>query len=254
MKKMLIALSALVLISAAASAQMNPTARGIVVQPAANNTAPTGIPGACSPCLWYSGDSDPANPFFDGLFNADALGLSIKAQAWVPFIAASDGNPLHKHVLISAVTFNELTTTPNTNPPADFAGMTYAFRTVVLSGNGGKLGKHGTCPATSVVYTGQSPSGFNEYSYTCNLALKPFKVTVGTIYWVNVTPTFSVSNYAYLSNAIDVPGLNQFGWSDDFYNSFFDSTYFGATFEPTQNVDFNGLGEFSVAIAGTYTL
>jgi hypothetical protein len=251
MKEMMaVTLGALVLMSAAASAQ-NRTARGTVVPPGTNNAAPPVIPAACSPCLWYSGDNDVANPNWDGLFNANATWKKIKAQTWVPFIAASDGNPLHKHVSISAVTFNELTNTPDTNPPADFVGMSYAFRTNVLSGKGGALGRGGPCPATSVVYTGLSPNGWNEYSYTCSLVSNPVKVAVGTIYWVNLMPTFNVSDYAYLSNAIDVPGLNQFGWGDDFYNSFFNSAYFGDTFAPATGLG-SGFQEFSVAIAGTY--
>jgi hypothetical protein len=250
MKKMMIALTALVLISAAASAQIKADARGMVAQPRAAHAAPAVIPGACSPCLWYAGDTDLANPLWNAFFNANATWESTESSVWVPFIAASDGKPFHKHVSISAVTFNEISLTPNTLEPADFDGMTYGFRTGVSSGNGGTLGGHGTCPAVLVVYTGLSGSGFNEYAFTCMLT-HPIKLAVGTIYWVNVTPTFTVSNVAFLDNAIDVPGLNQFGWGDDFWNSFINSTSFGANFEPAQDL-FDGYGEFSVAIAGAY--
>lgn len=249
MKKMMISLSALVLISVAASAQVGSNLRANVPQPDAK---PAIVPGACSPCLWYAGDNDASNPNWDGDLNFNATFIPAENQVWVPFIAAPDGNPLHKHVLISAVTFNEIATTPNTNPPADYAGMSYGFRTGVLSGNGGTSGKHGTCPATVVVYTGLSPNGYNEYAFTCQLpGTKAAKVTVGTIYWVNVTPTFTASTYAYLGNAIDVPELSQFGWGNDNYNSFLNGAFYGLNYTPATTVG-AGFTQFSVAIAGTY--
>ena len=136
MKKILLVLGALVVISAMASGQ-SVTSRGTSLQQAAKNAAPLSIPPACSPCLWYAGDFDPGNPIASFMDNANHTFDSFKAQVWVPFIPASDGNPLHKHVLITAVTFNELTNTPDTNPPADFGGMTYGFRTGVSSGKSG---------------------------------------------------------------------------------------------------------------------
>jgi hypothetical protein len=250
MKRILIALTALVLISVSASAQRSSTVRGNDPQPAATHSA--AVPGACSPCLWYAGDFDPNNPSAEADFNANDTFDSAENQVWVPFIAAPDGNPLHKHVLISAVTFNEMATTPNTNPPADFDGMSFAFRTGVLSGNGGTLGKHGTCPATVVTYTGVSWVGLNEYSFTCQLVgTKATKVATGTIYWVNVTPTFTVSTGAYLDNAIDLPELNQLGWGDDMLNTFINGAYFGLNYTPATSV-YSGFEQFSVAIAGTY--
>jgi hypothetical protein len=214
------------------------------------------VPSGCSPCLWYGGDFDPGSAIAHTLVNTNnTYGTPFKSQVWVPFIPASDGNPLHKHVLITAVTFNQLTTTPDTNPPADFGGMTYGFRTGVLSGNGGKLGIHGACPATTIIYTGTSHNGLYEFSYTCILTIKPVKVPVGTITWVNLLPTFTVHNAAYLSDAVDVPANNQLGWSDDFYNSFFDSASLGFSFAPANTACGSaGCSQFAVAIAGTYVL
>jgi len=249
MRKMLIALSALVLVSVAASAQISSNVRGNVPKPEATHSA--SVPGACSPCLWYTGDFDPSNPHPDAELNANLPSVPAELQIWVPFIPAPDGNPLHKHVLITAVTFNELANTPNTNPPADFGGMTYGFRTGVSSGNGGTLGKHGTCPATLVVYTGVSAFGDNEYSFTCQLlGTKAVRLVVGTIYWVNVTPTFT-STEAYLDNAIDLPEVNQLGWGNDFYNSFLNGAFFSFNFGPATSVA-SDLEQFSVAIAGTH--
>src|ERR1039457_6126317 len=85
------------------------------------------------------------------IWNGNSTWLGITGQQYVPFVPAPDGNPLHLHVLISSVTYNLIVNTPDTNPPADFAGMTYDFRSKeVLSGNGGTLGKHGGCYTTAV--------------------------------------------------------------------------------------------------------
>ena len=242
MKKMLIALSALVLISAGASAQINKSVGGTVAQP-----SPLAIPAACSPCLWYSGDTDASNPNWEGLANYINSTYAIDAEVWVPFIAASDGNPAHKLVLVSSITFNEIMT----NPPTDMTGMTYAFRTGVSSGNGGTLKQNNTCTTTSAVATGMTPGGYTEYAFTCYPKKFAVKIPVGTIYWVNILPTFTSSYNVFLDDAIDVPGLNQFGWSDDFYNSFFNSPYFGDNFAPATSIG-SGAQEFSVSIAGTY--
>src|SRR5208282_3526065 len=114
------------------------TLRGNVPQPDAIHSAV--VPGACSPCLWYAGDFDPSNGHPNGVLNGNFPFEGAENQVWVPFIAAPDGNPLHKHVLISAITFNEFAETPSSDPPADFDGMSYGFRTRVSSGNGGTLG------------------------------------------------------------------------------------------------------------------
>jgi hypothetical protein len=197
--------------------------------------------------LWYSGDTDPSNPNWEGLANYNNPNIGVEAEVWVPFIPASDGNPLHKIVKISSITFNEILT----NAPDDFAGMTYAVRSGVSSGNGGKLVKSDTCNTTSVVATGLTTGPYTEYSFTCSPKKFALKVNVGTIYWVNVLPTFTTSFNVFLDDAIDVPGLNQFGWSDDFYNSFFNSAFFGFSFAPATSLG-TGFEEFSVSMAGTY--
>ena len=247
MKEILIAFSALALFSAGASAQISKGARGNVGH--ADVAVTPSAPAACSPCLWYSGDTDPSNPNWNSLTNYSNPGLGVDGEIWVPFIVASDGNPAHKLVLISSITFNE----GLTNPPDDLTGITYAFRTGISSGNGGTLKQNGTCNTTSAVATGITTFSETEYAFTCFPKKFAVKIPVGTIYWVNIEPAFTSSFNVYLNNAIDVPGLNQIGWSDDFYNSFFNSAYFGDDFVPTTSIpSFTGFQEFSVSIAGTY--
>jgi hypothetical protein len=250
MKTIMIALSALAMISIA-SAQME-SARGLV-EPSGIHTL--AIPPTCTPCLWYAGDSDDANPNWNSLANANIKGGSgIVAQTWVPIVPASDGIAAHKHVLISAITFNEVATESSTNPPPDYTGMTYAFATNMLTGSGGTLGRHGTCPYTAVVFTGKQPYGYNEYSFTCQLGTTAVKVPVGTITWVNLTPEFTGADtsVAYLENAIDIPALNQYGWGDMYWDSFFNSAYFNCKWVPAASGSNLTVAAFSVAIAGTY--
>jgi hypothetical protein len=81
-------------------------------------------------------------------------------------------------------------------------------------------------------------------------------VPIGTITWVNLLPTFTVGNTAWLSDAVDVPAGDHLGWSDDFYNSFIDSVSLGYSFAPANTVTSlcgsAGCSQFAVAIAGTY--
>jgi len=170
---------------------------------------------------------------------------------YVPFVATPDGNATHLHVLISSVTFNLIMTTPDTNQPADYFNSHYEFRSKqVLAGSGGTLGRHGTCSATTIVYNYTDIYGFNQYSLTCFFTT-PVKVAVGTIYWVNIQPKFSGGTEALLVNAVNIPPLNHFGWSNDLDNSFINSASYGYTWAPTTNL--GALDEFSRAIAGTYT-
>ena len=124
------------------------------------------------------------------------------------------------------------------------------------AGNGGA--QHtAKCKSVSSSATGTTAFGFPEYSITCNLK-KAVKLTVGTQYFVNVLPTFSSGNYAYLSDEEDTPSGSQFGWGDTLYNSFFNSSAFGYTYSPTgtyaSGSACGGIGcdEFSIGFAGAY--
>lgn len=71
-----------------------------------STTAQASVPSACNPCLWYAGDFDPGNPIAATVVNTNSPWEPLKAQIWVPFIPASDGNPLHKHVLPDVFSVN----------------------------------------------------------------------------------------------------------------------------------------------------
>jgi len=237
------------------SAKTSREARGLPLQ-SRTQSAPATVPSGCNPCLWYSGDSNPANPLDDALWNCNSVayagvGEPSIEQIWVPFTPTSDGNSLHKHVSVTTVTFNEYTT----GVPTDLDGATYQFNTFVSSGNAGTaFGKPTRCAKVSAVDTGRYGEGMEEYSYTCYLK-KPIKLAVGANYWVNILPVFTNLNIAYLSDVEDMPAPNQFGWGNIYYNSY---SYgdFNYPFSPTWGANGQcygwGCDLFSIAIAGTY--
>jgi hypothetical protein len=205
----------------------------------------------CSPCLWYSGDWDPLNPNANEQFNSDVpWDHNDNGQVFVPVVATPDGNSLHKHVQISSITFNE-----SASGIDDFTTMTYELRTGVGNGIPGAVLKSGNCISATAVLTGRSSGGQSEYAFTC-VPAKPIKIAIGTIYWINTTPTFTVSNFAFLDDVEDTPAPNQFGWGDDLYNSFFYDPAFEQNFQPTWgpfgSCHAVGCDAFSVAIAGSY--
>jgi len=245
--------AAIVILVAGAFAQANrpsATAAGIRNEGAA--PIKLAAPSDCSPCLYYSGDFDASNPNADGLRNGNETWQSVDSQVWVPFTPTSDGvrsgtPPLliHKHILVTKITFNM----QMNQPPSDLSKTTWAFKTLVSSGNFGVNGPHNTCGFVAVTATGRSFNGYTEYSITCNLKTAA-KLAVGTNYWVNLYPTFTTSSYGFVSNVEDLSPPNLLGWGDDFDNSFFNSTYFGANYVPVTT--YGPFDEFSIAIAGTY--
>jgi hypothetical protein len=249
--------TAIVILVAGAFAQADrPSATAAGVRNEGASPIKPAAPSDCSPCLYYSGDFDANNPNANGLRNGNETWEAVDSQVWVPFIPTSDGvrsgtPPLliHKHILVTKITFNMLMN----QFPSDLTKTTWAFKTLVSSGNFGLNGAHNTCGFVTVTATGNSGFGFPEYSITCNLKTA-VKLAVGTNYWVNIYPTFTSSSFGFVSGVEDVPPLNLLGWGDDFDNSFFYSIYFGANYAPATSLGNNGEDEFSIAIAGTYVL
>ena len=246
--------AAIVILVAGAFAQANrPSATAVGVRNEGAARIQPAAPSNCSPCLYYSGDFDASNPLADGLRNGNETWDGVTEQVWVPFTPTSDGvragtPPLliHKHILVTSITFNMLM---NQNP-TDISKTTWAFSTLVSSGNFGAPGPHNTCGFVTVAATGNSGFGYNEYSITCNLKTAA-KLSVGTNYWVNIYPTFTSSSFGFVSDVEDLPVPNLLGWGDDFDNSFVYSTFFGDNYAPTWGTG-AGNDEFSIAIAGTY--
>jgi hypothetical protein len=230
--------------------------KGITHQAGVHTNA---VPAACNPCVWYSGDFDPNNPNSLGVNNASDPAYPFESQIYVPMVVGSDGNPAHGHVRITSVTFNELLNDVlGCGYNCDYTGSTYDLRLKLGNGIAGTSKASGSCPQSPApVATGTVFGPYTEYSYTCQSSTKPnsyfLEVPVDSLFWINVTPNFSSGNYAFLSDMEEVPSPNQLGWSDDFYNSFWNSAYFGFNYYPTQDVFGPGYADmFSVAVGGTY--
>jgi hypothetical protein len=253
--KILVVITLLLLSCTTGFAQNGPavstrTATGGTSRLSAQSPSPA-IPSYCSPCLWYAGNVSLSGAYADGLWNAAG---SYTGQVWVPMVPSSDGNPLHKHVSITKITFLEMT---SPYPPSDLHGGTYGFRTGVSEGKGGTLGRHGACQSLTATDTGVNTHGYEIYAYTCTPTVA-VTVPVGTVTWVNILPKLNGGTAAYLGDIEVVPSFKNYGWGNVFYSSFFDSPSSGYTFDNTQSSNGAsgclgyGCDAFSVAISGTY--
>lgn len=264
MKKALLAISVLTLIGTLAFAQGQPAKtsrdlagnqqKGITHQSGVHSNA---VPAACNPCLWYSGDMDPNNG--EGANNSANANYGLVSQIYVPMVVGSDGNAAHGHVRITSVTFNGLLVdNDGCGNACDYLGSTYDLRLKLGPGVAGSSKESGTCPQSPApVPTGTVLGPYTEYSYTCQSSTKPnsyfLEVPVDSLFWVNVTPNFGGLDYAFLSNMEDVPSPNWLGWSDDFYNSLWNSPTFGFNYLPTESYFGPGYFDmFSVAVGGIY--
>jgi hypothetical protein len=256
MKKMLILLSSLVLISAFASAQSK-TATGRAASAAKNSP-----PSYCSPCLYYSGDFDQSNPNADALANVQADSLGVVAQVYSPIAPQTATVPIRhgiKTFSYQAATSASITMLEENffgNPVgSDFVGATYDIRTMVSSGYAGNEYASGTCSPATNTDTGTVVFGFLEqFTLTCN-----FSVTLraGTEYFVNILPEFNNGGYGFEGDSIDFPALNSFDnstggyWGNVYEASYFNSSYFGYNYSLANTVG-PGADNFSLAIGGHY--
>ncbi len=174
--------------------------------------------------LWYNGDMDGVN----GLANvSDAI--VNDARVYDDFIVPSGG------WTVGSVWSNDLT-------DLTFSSAYWEIRSGVSAGNGGTLLFNGTSAATQTA-TGRSAFGFTEYTMQVsglNIPLGP-----GT-YWLTVEPIGGGSGSSFVSttsglNAVGTPPGNDF-------NSFFDSTYFSANFDPAANWTGTGPADFSMGV------
>ncbi len=201
--------------------------------------------GCATNCLWYSGDYDSGNMNQNALYNGDTPNYGgLNSQVWVPFIPSFSSNPYFNSVQITSITFNEQTySSPNVT------SMTYTINVGVAPGFAGHTLYSGNCNFSTPQQTGRGGFGLTESAFICNLP-NPVTLPAGSVYWVNVYPTISDSSPIYLSNAIDIPEINQQGWSDVLDGSYFNSGFFGYNFA---NADAIGVfSEFSVGMTGSY--
>jgi hypothetical protein len=233
------------------TSKANPAA---LSRPLGNADAKPKIPSYCKPCLAYNGDFDPTSSEANGLWNGDSQWENTDGAVYVPFLVPKGVKTLR----INRIVFNELV---NQDPTNDLAGATFSIRSGVSVGQGGKVLKSGNCNVVKAIPTGRGDFGLNEYSFDADFddycGTGPIIIHFGPgprQIWINVTPTFTNSSFAYLS---DVPGKaqNHSGWKTVEDQSFFDSPSYGVSFQNASGVGgaCNDLGchAFSAAISGT---
>ncbi len=143
------------------------------LRPSANS--PT-APPYCSPCLFYSGDFDPANKKSYDLTNGRMLLNGVGASAiYVPFVV-----PAGQAWTIKGLFINELATVDVLDP----ATSPWSISTGVSKGVAGSVVASGIGSA-SLTPTGRSWQGMAEF--TVMVGIREVTLQSGT-YWLSVLP------------------------------------------------------------------
>ena len=253
MKRLFCVLSVLALVVGAASAQrLSPT---IIDQQVAR---PTGMtrnlvsplqPSYCSPCLFYSGDSDPNNPNANGLWDNNSSYFGINGVIYTPFQVNAK-----KGWNVTGLGGNiEMYPSPPTLAGQDWsivtgvaAGGTPGTTTVLCSG---------TDSSPVITDTGRLFFGlYEEFNVASHVSgcpvLKRGKKKHPTIYWQTNPVDTSTLQLAYESNVPDSPPPGACGPAAPLDQSFFYGPSFGvSTFtNANQEGDFH---IFSYDVEGT---
>jgi len=262
MKKLLFAaalIAALIPLAAAADHHSNPQAdlaREVDVQVPAHaavlgnpidREAPK-APPYCNPCLFYGGDMDSSNSNTNGLANEEDLIVTTLTAVYAPFVVPSGATwtvtGLFTNNFLSAGVVD-----PATSP--------YEVRTKMPSrgGDGGMRVCHGIHKSTAVA-TGRSDFGFNEYTVAVK-NISNCSLTSGK-YWLSVVPFCTNTNDSsctnsyrgFESNVEDTNPPNHVGMLEPASDSFFNSVFFGASFQPATNQNPQDT-RFSDGVVGT---
>jgi hypothetical protein len=228
--------------------------------PAATTSGKCGNPVA--KCLFYGGDFlyNPLYPPFlpNGLANENTLfvpGDPYGAAVWIPFTVPTGQTWNVKGLFtnnMSSYGVLDQGTLPN-------AVAYWSINEEVFAGSPGVVVDSGTSPATSTA-TGRAAFGLTEF--TVQVSGLSVTLTAGT-YWLTVVPictnsanpycdgVFFVSDVEYLNTT----PTNAYGPAGLLDQSFFDSSLFGVTFEPTNGpvgaCGGSGCDAFSAGVLGT---
>ena len=190
------------------------------------NPSPTRTP-LVGYLLWYNGDFDGVQ----GLSNEQntSLGQQQYSHTYDDFDVESPGWD------VGAVFSNNLTDTK-------IIGATWEIRQGIFSGSGGTLIASGMTVTPTVTATGRSGFGYTEYTVQVNeifVYLPP-----GNGYFLNVTPIGDLTGRSFVSTTSGANAVGQPPGNDQ--NAFFDSSYFGADFQPT--ADFGQPYDYSMGL------
>jgi hypothetical protein len=204
-------------------------------------------PSYCKPCLFYAGDFDSNAIDANGLANEFDIIVSTGAAVYVPFIV-----PKGKTWTVTGLFTGNLFLP--FNPVIDPKVIPYEVRKGIPKngGNGGTLVCHGRKRGAITLSVEQG----EEYVYaTIVRNIIGCRLPAGK-YWMSVVPdctntkdsTCENGNRSFLMN--DDGAMNhRFGPLEPANNSFFNSAYFGANWEPSSLEQPSA--RFSVGVEGT---
>jgi hypothetical protein len=203
-------------------------------------------PKYCKPCLFYAGDWDSDASDANGLSNEVDLIVSTGAAVYTPFIV-----PKGKTWTVTGLFTNNFMLYMGLDPRT----IPYEIRKGIpkAGGNGGKLVCHGKKPA-SLTQLPQNWYGLSIYATKveniqgCRLHSGKYWMSV-VPYCTNVNDGACTNGYrAFLSND-DGAMNNRYGPIEPANNSFFNSEFYGANWQPSSEQQSSS--RFSVGVEGT---
>jgi hypothetical protein len=232
------------------------------------NNAAKNVPGApkyCSPCLFYGGDWNDADPNWTILVNGDNPSFGGPAAMYTPFTVPAGKTWTVTSIFsnVGFINFNKM----------DPAKPEWSLNSGVKSGSGGKVIAHGATAGTAKA-TGRTANStigpVTEYTVLVKLR-KPVILKSGTKsknYWESVVPPCTNTNdqncasaVSFLTdtynNATTGRGAHAVGKTPKQLN-FLNASAFGATFTPINEAFCTSNGTmafacdwFSAGVAGT---
>jgi hypothetical protein len=201
-------------------------------------------PAYCKPCLFYAGDFDSTASDANGLANENDVIVDTGAAVWAPFIVPKGATWTVTGLFTD--NFASVKTLDPTKTP-------YGIRKGIpaAGGSGGKLVCHGNAKGTN---TDTKLNDFGYEIYATKVAVTNCTLAAGK-YWESVIPQCTNSSecdsgsYRAFEANNDGAMKHKFGGSEPANNSFFNSVFFGSTWEPSS--DQQSSSRFSDGVIGT---
>ena len=211
--------------------------------------ATAAVPPYCHPCLFYSGDFDPAGSNPNGLDSDQVLSTGGSYTLYIPFIV-----PVGQQWTVGGLFINVLSTASVVDPSTR---ATYSLSTDVSRGNAGTMIGSSTGP-TTYTPTGRNWNGYTEY--TLQVSTHPTLLQAGR-YWLSVVArctnpkdqTCQTARY-YVSDVEDDPPVNRVGLepgNDSFLSSTVLDDYYTQTWGDHGVCSGFGCNRFSAGVIGT---
>jgi hypothetical protein len=194
-------------------------------------------------CLFYGGDFlyDPLSAnVANGLSNGTTTlvaGTPYGAATWVPFTV-----PIGETWNVTGLFANVLSSygVLDQSPSEPESVATWSINQGIVAGSAGTVIASGTNQAT-IAPTGRA--AFDLTEYTVEVRGQSFTLTPGS-YWLSVVPVCSNTANPYCGGVfflsdveyINVRPTNAFGPREPTDASYFDSPYFGLSFDPTNGL------------------